>query len=468
MRAAVRTLTQWRFERPLLPMAAVGAALVACPAIAWLISEGSWRTLALLCVVGVLPLALRWPVTFVFGAYVFVLPFNHVAVVADSGGVSATKLIGIVAVGAFVAAGLVAKRFVKPPASALWCIALVLWGVTTLAWSVAPEEASARLPTIFSIVALYLAAVCFRVSERELRIVCLLAMMGGALAATAGVISGFDADTPNVGRATLSVAGQTANPNGVGQSLLLPIGAAIGLLVSSRNILGRVIALAVIGAIGAAIFLTMSRGSLLALTIMLCVLLLRSRVRWQVVVVVGVLAGLVQFMPDMFFQRIDMLITGEEASGARRTEIWKVGLTLLPRFGWFGSGLDTFPTIAGVDALGTHNTYLGVWVEQGVVGLALLLMMFFSHLRLARRASSGTSEVGFPVAIEAVCYAILVAACFGDDLWGKPFWVPWILAVWASRSARPHRAKSTSTVPELTVGKVDNVDAYVGHAPTRR
>src|SRR5262245_48088824 len=112
---AVRALTRWRFDRPLLPMAAVGMALVGGVGVAWLISEGSWRTLALLCVMAVSPLALRWPVTLTFGAYVFVLPFSHVAVFGES---SVAKLPGILAIGALAAAGLVQKRFVKPPASA--------------------------------------------------------------------------------------------------------------------------------------------------------------------------------------------------------------------------------------------------------------------------------------------------------------------------------------------------------------
>src|SRR5262245_39297330 len=186
-------------------MAAVGMALVGGVWVAWLISEGSWRTLALLCVLGILPLAFRWPVTLIFGAYMFVLPFSSVSVFAASGGVSAAKLVGILVVGTLIAVGLVEKRFVEPPASALWFIALILWAITTLAWSVSPEDSSARLPPILNVVALYLAAVCFRVSERELRIVCLLTIMGGALTATAGVISGFEAGASDVGRATLSV-----------------------------------------------------------------------------------------------------------------------------------------------------------------------------------------------------------------------------------------------------------------------
>ena len=469
----MRALTQWRFDRPLLPMAAVGMALVGGVWIAWLISEGSWRTLALLCVMGILPLALRWPVTLTFGAYAFVLPFSHVALFADSGGVSGARLIGIVAIGAFAAAGLVQKRLVKPPAPALWAIALVLWAITTLFWSVSPEEALISLPTILSILALYLAAVCFRVSERELRIVCLLAMIGGLLAVMAGVLSGFEADASHADvRSRMTVAGQEGNPNAVASGLLLPMGMAIGLLFSSRAVLGRAIAVTAIVAIGAGIFLTVSRANLLALTIMLCVLLVRSRKRWHLVAVVGVLAGLLLFMPDILFQRIDMLISGEDTTGSGRTDIWTSGLALLSRFGWFGSGLQTWSIVymaygSGIKYRGSHNSYLMVWVELGVVGLALLLMMIFAHLRLAWRTSGRTSEGGFPVAIEAACCAVLVALFFSDDLWAKNTWLSLILAVWASRNSLLGTSRSRSTRAELAGESLDNVGEDPGHAATR-
>jgi O-antigen ligase len=146
-------------------------------------------------------------------------------------------------------------------------------------------------------------------------------------------------------------------------------------------------------------------------------------------------------MPDLLFDRIGLVVTGEETTGAGRTEIWRVGLHALERFGWFGAGLSNFPvaydryayTAPGDPSRGAHSIFLGTWVELGVVGLVFLLAVLFSHLRSGRGMKGSVSEMAFPAAIEAACFGFLVIAVFSDALWSKAIWMPWILTVWASR-----------------------------------
>jgi O-antigen ligase len=435
-------LPQWSFDGALPIGLGIVAALGIGPLIVWTITEESWRLLTLVLLAALSPIALRWPVTVAFGAYAFVLPFDSVAVVADTGGATITRLTGIVAAGVLLAAGVVQHRLIRPPLAALWVGLLFLWALVTFAWAVNLQLAQARLTTAVSLAAMYLAAVSFRVSEKELRTVCVLTMLGGVLASTAGVVLGFEADTPHAVRGTLAVAGREANPNGVAQSLLLPLAMAAGMFLASRRMWGKVIGVAGIAAIGAGIFLTMSRASLVAVGMMMCVLLYRFRVRWQVLAIVGVFAALLPLMPDLFFDRVGSLFTGEDATGAGRTEIWKVSVSALERFGWFGAGLANHPAAYDMYAStpprglsrGAHNAFLGTWVELGVVGLALLLAVFIAHLRTGKRGNGSMVEVAFPAAIEAACFGFLVVAFFGDVLWRKAVWVPWILAVWASRT----------------------------------
>jgi hypothetical protein len=50
------------------------------------------------------------------------------------------------------------------------------------------------------------------------------------------------------------------------------------------------------------------------------------------------------------------------------------------------------------------------------------------------------------LALEAACVGMLVSAFFGDRLWSKVFWLPWILLTWATYSAReaePDRSESS-------------------------
>jgi O-antigen ligase len=432
------SLPRWRIEGGTSLAVAVVAVVVMAPLVAWTISEEAWRLLVLVALAALSPIALRWPISVAFGAYAFVLPFDTVSVIANTGGATASRLVGILAAAVLLAVGVVEGRLARPPRVALWVALLFGWGLLTMAWAVSADEAQKKLMSHISLVAMYFVAVSFRVTGKELRTVCVLTMLGGALAAVAGVISGFEADAPRATRATLSLGGIEANPNGVAQSLMLPVAMATGLFLAARTAMVRIVAAVGISAIAAAIFLTMSRASLLALAIMMCVFLYRFRVRWQIIAVAGLLVILLPFMPELFFDRIFRVFSGEDSTGAGRTEIWSVGLRALEEYIWFGAGRANFRTVYEDQVVGSakasHSTFLGTWVELGLVGLVFLVLIFIIHLRMAKGLyRRPLSETAFFVAIEAASVGFLVIAFFGDILWRKQVWMPWILMVWASR-----------------------------------
>jgi O-antigen ligase len=438
-------------EVPLTIGLAVVAAFVLGPLIGWAAANIRWDQpkrsstvlFALLVGIPAMPVLIRWPVVSTFGLYAFLVPFDSVALITDTGGATITRLVGIVAAGVLLATGLMERRLVRPPLAALWVVLFFLWAVASLAWTVNLPLAQARLPTAASLVAMYLVAVSFRVSERELTTVYVLTVLGGAVAAAAGVVLGFEDGTERAVRGTLAIAGREANPNGVAQSLLLPLGVAVGIFFASRRVWAKAVAVAGVGAIGAGIFLTMSRASLAAMALMICILLYRFRIRWQVLAIIGILTALLPLMPDLFFDRVGSVFSGEDTTGSGRTAIWGVGVRALEQFGWFGAGLSNFPAVYDMYAntpprglsRGAHNTFLGTWVESGVVGLVFLLAAVVGHLRTGKRGNESMSEAAFPAVIEAACFGFLVVAFFsGDMLWTKAFWLPWILTVWASRA----------------------------------
>src|SRR5262245_60802992 len=94
-------------------------------------------------------------------------------------------------------------------------------------------------------------------------------------------------------------------------------------------------------------------------------------------------------MPGAFFTRIENVFSGKDSKGSGRTEIWAVGVAALERFGFVGAGFSNFTAVydryvvrAGPTgyAYGSHNTYLGTWVELGVIGLAFMLGAVISYL----------------------------------------------------------------------------------------
>src|SRR5262249_33462421 len=147
----------------------------------------------------------------------------------------------------------------------------------------------------------------------------------------------------------------------------------------------------------------------------------RLRVRWQIILVIAAVAILVPFMPNLFFDRIDQVLTGEDVTGSGRTDIWQTGLLALSRFGVLGAGLANFPLVFHSLAYqwrGPHNEYLGAWVELGFVGLLLFVATIVGHARGARpiTTETGSFTTAFRTASEAACLALVLVAFLSDVL----------------------------------------------------
>ena len=431
----------------LLPGAVpIFAVLLLAPFVGWAISNRAWYALGFLVFVVIGALGVLSPMA-AFGAYAFLVPFESVTLVADTGGATITKLVGIAAAGALLANAIVRRRFVRPPPVALAVAALFVWVLASFAWAVDLERSQSQLVTAISLVAMYVAAISFQASETQLRRVCVLTAIGGVLAAAAIVMFGFEADAAGVARGTLSLGEREANANAAAQSLLLPLTLAVAALVSTRSALVRLAGIGGIAIIASGIFLTVSRSSLAAIALMFCLLLYRFRVRWQVLVAVGILGLLVPLMPGVFFDRIGNVFSGEDATGSGRTLIWGVGLDALPQYGIFGAGFANFPVVYNIfshttNARGAHNEYLGTWVDLGVIGLVLFVVALVGHLRLGKWTGSATLRPA-AAAAQAACLGFLFIAFFSDVLWRKAFWIPWILAIWLSRLPTTSTSRST-------------------------
>jgi len=53
----------------------------------------------------------------------------------------------------------------------------------------------------------------------------------------------------------------------------------------------------------------------------------------------------------------------------------------------------------------------------------------FAAARMARKAGRNTVALA---ALEAACVGMLVVSMFGDEVWTKQFWLPFILLMWAA------------------------------------
>lgn len=412
------------------------AVFAVAPLLGWAIAQRRWVVVVGLFGVLAAPVFLRWPVVSTVGVYALLVPFEAILVVGR--GATLVRLVGMLAAAILLLVGLKQKRLVHPPIVAVWWSALILWGALTAAWAVDPDMVMSRLPTAISLLALYLVAVSFRVSAAELSAVCMLTVVGGVATALFGLIFGVG-DLEAGQRGTLAAG---VNPNGFASSLLPAAALATGALLQLRGFLLRIAALASITVLAAGVYVSVSRAALLALAVILAVLVYRLGIRTQFLLIVLVLGGLLVVMPEQFFTRVTGPLSGTDATGSGRTDIWAIGLTALNEFWLWGAGLSNFTEAYGLHtaippqsgARGAHNLYLGMWVELGIVGFLIMLAAIVAQLHIAWKARYSGSMMLY--AAEAAFLGVLTISFFGDTLWAKRFWMLGVMIVWAARVSR--------------------------------
>jgi O-antigen ligase len=215
---------------------------------------------------------------------------------------------------------------------------------------------------------------------------------------------------------------------------LLP--AYIAAALSSRGVARVLWALA--GVISATLMvMTGSRGAFvaLALTTVIGSYICRDLISWRraatLVVTVGAIAVPVLAIVSIesggiLAHRVVDMILDPSTSSEDRTYIWRPVLdkmmanpvTLITGFGW-----DVYSSMGFFYA--THNYYLSLWFELGIVGVASFLLMVRELVTTARRAARNAPN-------ESATY--LVAFVYGiiglsGAIFFTPFYKPW-LYVW--------------------------------------
>jgi O-antigen ligase len=367
------------------------------------------------------------------GIYAFLIPFDDIAILASGGatGPTLTRFAGAAATVILLLTGLANRRLVRPPRAALWMSLFILWSIASITWAVNEQLSLERLPTLLSLFLLYLIVSSFRLTEKELQWVVALAILGAVVAGASVIATYFQGNAymKETGRATFIVGQELANPNKIANKLLLPFSLALSGLFATRNWLRQLICLTAISVMILAVFLTISRGAILALGVILLLYFHQFWVNWRFWVATVIVGLAVFVMPEYFFTRFQQAaVTG----GANRLEIWQQGLEGLKHYGAWGMGLENSPirysTERGVIS-DPHNVYLGVWLQTGIVGLCLFVMAIVSYMRDARLWRNVAREgprmrlIGF----EAAGWGMMVAGMFLFYVWQKDFWLLWML-----------------------------------------
>src|SRR5207248_5367250 len=121
---------------------------------------------------------------------------------------------------------------------------------------------------------------------------------------------------------------------------LLPLSLAVSGFLTPRRWLARAGWLAVSVILVFGILVTGSRGSMVAVIVMMLFYMYTRQVsRWMTIPLIAIFVALVFLMPDAFFSRLQ---TTAQTGGAGRTVVWQTGLVAFQHYALIGAGLNNF------------------------------------------------------------------------------------------------------------------------------
>jgi putative inorganic carbon (HCO3(-)) transporter len=233
------------------------------------------------------------------------------------------------------------------------------------------------------------------------------------------------------------------NPNDLAAFCLLFLSLCLAYVYIGRSKLWRLGALGASALITLLLFLTQSRGGILALAASVILGLMVLRQRGRAIGVVSILFLLsLPFVPDSAWERLrglrnvstqrGMKNVDREGSAQQRYQVLQVALQISREHPLFGVGPKMYPTTSveyGRRLIGQyplarnvrdpHNTYLRLTTELGLPGLVLFLCMVGTVLRLTWIRGAELLARGEPSAqvYRLICLGIvayLLAGLFGS------------------------------------------------------
>jgi len=303
------------------------------------------------------------------------------------GTVTATKLIGVLTFGAWIARSLSQRRLriIVPPQG--WsAILFAAWGLLSALWAIDTQKLFAAMQILTLSIGLYILTVNLLDSLRRVQIVIAIIVLASlALSSLAifhvvtGEFAGGRVDVVQVfGTGPHALAGY-----------LIP-GAAVLMVMFSRaaRVTRKLFFLFGLSATVLAILATGTRAAVVALVVVAIAGAVIDRKVWQAVlpgVVVGGW-GVSLFLPSTLLERLESIYTLSDR-GAGRLDIWLVALNIIRSHPILGTGLDNFGRMFDrylADTLGlrtynvgrgmgSHNTFLNVQAELGMIGSVLFV-----------------------------------------------------------------------------------------------
>jgi O-antigen ligase len=333
------------------------------------------------------------------------------------GGLGAVKVAGFVLVLAALRRSGAPFLLKERPALAYVAAFFAGWAVASSLWAEDVGRASGEgLRLVLNVALVFVVFAAVR-DARDARWIVWGYMAGGAAAAVVGFLDPAE-DGSN------RLAGGLGEPNFLAAVLIPALVFAVFALGSERAAAQRWVLWGCVLLFTVAIFLTQSRGGLVALAVTLVAALLfggRMRRHFAVFGAVAVGVGLAYYAAFASPEALERL--SNPGRGTGRADLWSVATGVIADHPVVGVGAGNFPIVAPQYAAEpinlpdahlvvdtpkvAHNTYLGVFADLGIVGVVAFALIVLSVLFLARRATRYFALTG-EIELELLCRAVFV------------------------------------------------------------
>ena len=319
------------------------------------------------------------------------------------------------------------------------------WSTLSLTW--AEESGAATTPLMRYALNLVLFLIVYSAvrTPRHLAWTIGAYVLGSALAAGYGVLN---PPTDTAYYDVTRVSGTIGDPNELASVLVGGTILAAGLALTLKGApLLRLLAGGASALCAAGIFLSLSRGGLVALAFSLVAAVVVAGRRWRlqaIALAVAVAAGAFVYFGFYADQTAASRVTSF-GSGTGRTDIWTVGWRMVQDHPVRGVGVGNFKTASIHDQLEpgaierdefivdtpkvAHNTYLQVLAELGIVGAVMFMsIILFSLLcilkaaRIFERVGDSTMELMSRALLVSLC-GVLAADFFISEEFSKQLWL---------------------------------------------
>jgi O-antigen ligase len=340
-------------------------------------------------------------------------------------------------------------------------VLLLVWVTLSISWASDRSHAWSEVIDWYFAGGVFLLVTTVASIPAHVRLVALAFVVGALASIVIGLTgSGLSTTADAIDLATRQrFSGGAGDPNYLAAGLVAALALAAGLVAVTRDSLARLGLAATVLALVAALAATESRGGLIAALIAFLAAVALARERRATTVALGIFvtaaATIFLLLSPSGWERM----TTFDAGGTGRTELWQVAIRMAGDHPIVGVGIRGYEHESGnyvlqagnlkfVERIAeqpvvTHNVYLQQLAETGIVGLALLLVLFGACL-VASQSAARRYEAGGDRAMAALARAttvamigMLAASFFISNSTDKRLWIVLALGPALLLAARP-------------------------------